>query len=89
MSAEMQACVAKLSTLTRRSFCITDLEALLAADTDYPIIQIIHRATGSYGGTCVLGGLLILLLFFSTVTTVAKTSLGLQPRSWIPFFVLD
>jgi hypothetical protein len=32
----------KLRTLTRRSFCITDLEDVLAADTDYPIIQIIY-----------------------------------------------
>jgi amino acid transporter len=64
----------RLKILTRRSFCITDLDDLLAADTDYPIIQIIHKATGSYGGTCVLGGLLILLLFFSTVTTVASAS---------------
>lgn len=64
----------KLRILTARSFCITDLNDLLAVDTDYPIIQIIHRATGSYGGTCVLGGLLILLLFFSTVTTVASAS---------------
>jgi amino acid transporter len=60
--------------LTIHSFCITDLDDLLAADTDYPIIQIIYRATGSYGGTCILGSLLILLLFFLTVTTVASAS---------------
>ncbi|KAM0695610.1 hypothetical protein Q7P36_004092 [Cladosporium allicinum] len=55
-------------------FCITDLDDLLAAETDYPIIQLIYRATGSYSGTCILGSLLILLLFFSTVTTVASAS---------------
>jgi choline transport protein len=60
--------------LTEYSFCITDPDDLLAADTDYPIIQLIYRATGSYSGTCILGSLLVLLLFFSTVTTVASAS---------------
>jgi choline transport protein len=55
------------------SFCITDLEAVLGGG-DFPIIEIIHHATGSYAATCVLGGLLVLLLFFSTVTTVASAS---------------
>ena len=55
-----------------RSFCITDLETYL--NIDFPIIDIIYHATDSYAATCVLGGLLILLLFFSTVTTVASAS---------------
>ena len=55
------------------SFCITDLEAYLKG-SEFPIIDIIHDSTGSYGATCVLGGLLVLLLFFSTVTTVASAS---------------
>lgn len=59
--------------LTNHSFCITDLEAYLEAG-EYPIIKIIFAATGSYAATCVLGGLLVLLLFFSTVTTVASAS---------------
>ena len=56
-----------------RSFCITNLEDYLNG-SEFPIIDIIHDATGSRAATCVLGGLLILLLFFSTVTTVASAS---------------
>jgi len=56
-----------------RSFCITNLEDYLNG-SEFPIIDIIHNATGSRAATCVLGGLLILLLFFSTVTTVASAS---------------
>lgn len=55
-------------------FCITDLEATLGADTNFPIINIIHSATGSNAGTCVLGSVLVILLFFSTVTTIASAS---------------
>ncbi|GAB7334490.1 hypothetical protein MBLNU13_g06481t1 [Cladosporium sp. NU13] len=54
-------------------FCITNLEDYLNG-SEFPIIDIIHDATGSRAATCVLGGLLILLLFFSTVTTVASAS---------------
>ena len=55
------------------SFCITNLEEYLEGG-DFPIIQIVYDATGSYAATCVLGGLLVILLFFSTVTTVASAS---------------
>lgn len=65
--------VRKSLLLTNYSFCITDLEAYLVG-SDYGIIGIIYQATGSYAATCVLGGLLVLLLFFSTVTTVASAS---------------
>lgn len=61
--------------LTLTSFCITDLDIIIGENsTDFPIIEIIYGATGSYAATCILGGLLILLLFFSTVTTVASAS---------------
>ncbi|TKA22313.1 hypothetical protein B0A50_08038 [Salinomyces thailandicus] len=55
-------------------FCITDLEQLLSLETDFPIINIIQNATGSFAGTCVLGSVLVILLFFSTVTTIASAS---------------
>ena len=42
--------------------------------SDYPVIQIIHSATGSYAATIVLGTVLVVLLFFSTVTTIASAS---------------
>ncbi|KAK3117303.1 hypothetical protein LTR53_001484 [Teratosphaeriaceae sp. CCFEE 6253] len=55
-------------------FCITDLQALLDSESDYPIIQVLFAATGSQAATIILGSILILLLFFSTVTTVASAS---------------
>ncbi|KAK3724871.1 hypothetical protein LTR37_000919 [Vermiconidia calcicola] len=56
-------------------FCITDLNEVIGPKaSDYPIIHVVHTATGSYAGTIVLGGLLVLLLYFSTVTTVASAS---------------
>ena len=42
--------------------------------SDYPVIQVVYNATGSYAATCVLGTLLVILLYFSTVTTVASAS---------------
>lgn len=60
--------------LTRNSFCITDVQALVDSDSDFPIIQVIQSATGSYAATIVLGTILVVLLFFSTVTTVASAS---------------
>ncbi|KAK1017037.1 hypothetical protein LTR54_003078 [Friedmanniomyces endolithicus] len=55
-------------------FCITDLDALLSSGSQYPIIQVLFNATSSYAGTIILGSVLIVLLFFSTVTTVASAS---------------
>lgn len=48
--------------------------AEFSKSTDYPLIPVIYNATGSYAATCVLGTVLIVLLFFSTVTTVASSS---------------
>lgn len=65
----------RCTLLTCHSFCMTDLEAIIGEESsDFPIIQVVYNATGSYAATCVLGGLLVLLLFFSTVTTVASAS---------------
>ncbi|KAF2768896.1 amino acid transporter [Teratosphaeria nubilosa] len=55
-------------------FCITDLQALLNSNSDYPIIQVLYESTGSYAATCVLGSVLVILLFFTTVTTIASSS---------------
>lgn len=55
-------------------FCVTNLEATVNSDSDFPIIRIVHDATGSYAGACLLGSLLLVLLYFSTVTTVASSS---------------
>jgi amino acid transporter len=57
------------------SFCIIDIDQVVGDDaSQFPVMQIIFTSTGSYAATCVLGTLLIVLLFFSTVTTVASAS---------------
>ena len=53
-------------------FCITDLDATLQSEV--PIIQVLYSATRSYAATCVLGSVLVILVFFSTVTTIASAS---------------
>lgn len=55
-------------------FCITDIEYLVNLESDFPIIDVLLRATGSKAATCVLGAMLVVLLFFSTVTTTASAS---------------
>ncbi|KAK5718878.1 hypothetical protein LTR17_015558 [Elasticomyces elasticus] len=76
-------------------FCITDLEKLLAADM--PIVQVLFDATGSNAGTIILGSVLLVLLFFSTVTTIASASrqvwafsrdCGLPFSGWIRYVPL-
>ncbi|EMC93285.1 hypothetical protein BAUCODRAFT_235090 [Baudoinia panamericana UAMH 10762] len=75
-------------------FCITDLQALLDSDSEYPVINVLYSATHSYAGTVVLGCVLIVLLFFSTVTTIASASrqvwafsrdCGLPFSTWIRY----
>lgn len=60
--------------LTDNSFCITDVQTLVDSDSDFAIIEVIYNATGSRAATVVLGSILLVLLFFSTVTTVASAS---------------
>ena len=55
-------------------FCIHDVDTFVNLSTDYPVVIVLYRATGSYAGTMVLCSILIILLFFSTVTTVASSS---------------
>ncbi|CZT22710.1 related to amino acid transporters [Ramularia collo-cygni] len=55
-------------------FCITNLQTILESESSFPIVQVIQNATGSIAATCVLGALLVVLIFFSTVTTVASAS---------------
>ncbi|KAK4975186.1 hypothetical protein LTR42_004396 [Elasticomyces elasticus] len=56
-------------------FCITDLSKdVLEAASDYPIVDVLFKATGSQAGTIILGCVMLVLLFFSTVTTIASAS---------------
>jgi choline transport protein len=43
-------------------------------ESGYPIVDVIYATTGSYAATCVLISFLIVLLFFSAVSTVASSS---------------
>jgi choline transport protein len=43
-------------------------------ESGYPIVDVIYETTGSYAATCVLISFLIVLLFFSAVSTVASSS---------------
>lgn len=51
-----------------------DVEEILNSTSHFPVIDVIYRATGSYAGTCVLGSVLVVLMYFMTVTTVASAS---------------
>jgi choline transport protein len=42
--------------------------------SSYPIVDVVYTTTGSYAGTCVLIVFLLILLFFSAVSTVASSS---------------
>jgi amino acid transporter len=56
-------------------FCILDIDQVVGdGASQFPVMQIVLAATESYAATCVLGALLVVLLFFSTVTTVASAS---------------
>jgi amino acid transporter len=55
-------------------FCIHNVEQFVNMSTDYPVIVVLYQATGSLAATYVLGTILLVLLFFSTVTTVASSS---------------
>jgi amino acid transporter len=43
-------------------------------ESGYPIVDVVYATTGSYTATCVLISFLIVLLFFSAVSTVASSS---------------
>jgi len=43
-------------------------------ESGYPIVDVIYATTGSYAATCVLISFLVVLLFFSAVSTVASSS---------------
>ncbi|KAF2214872.1 hypothetical protein CERZMDRAFT_110431 [Cercospora zeae-maydis SCOH1-5] len=55
-------------------FCIQDIELLVNGESDFPIIEMLFNAASSRAATCVLGAMLVVCLFFSTVTTTASDS---------------
>ncbi|KAF2093213.1 amino acid transporter [Rhizodiscina lignyota] len=75
-------------------FCITDINVIVNSSSDTPVIDVLYNVTGSQGGTIVMGCLLLVLLYFSSVTTVASASRqcwafardkGFPFSSWIEF----
>ncbi|KXL51023.1 MAG: hypothetical protein FE78DRAFT_66392 [Acidomyces sp. 'richmondensis'] len=66
--------VCGVAMLITYCFCITDLQDLLSSTSQYPIVNVLYSATNSYAATCILGSVLVILLYFSTVTTVASSS---------------
>lgn len=55
-------------------FCITSVDDVLNSATGVPILDVVYKVTNSYAATCVLGTLLVILTFFSTVTVIAAAS---------------
>ena len=53
---------------------IEELTLTTFQDSGYPIVDVIYSTTGSDAATCILISFLIVLLFFSAVSTVASSS---------------
>lgn len=59
------------------TFCFAvgdNLDNILNSDTGIPIIQLLYNVTGSNAGTIVMGCVLIILSYFSAITTIASSS---------------
>lgn len=55
-------------------FCLSDVSTVVDSTSQFPIVEVLFNATGSYAGTCVLCAVLLILLYFSAVTTIASAS---------------
>ncbi|KAF2731414.1 amino acid transporter [Polyplosphaeria fusca] len=55
-------------------FCGGALDSVLNSDTGVPVLQALLNATGSIAGTTILGVLLLVLVFFASVSTAASSS---------------
>ncbi|GAB7350015.1 hypothetical protein MBLNU459_g0689t1 [Dothideomycetes sp. NU459] len=59
------------------TFCFAvgdSLDDVLNSATGIPIIQLLYNVTGSNAGTVVMGTVLIILSYFSAITTIASSS---------------
>lgn len=56
------------------SFCLGDLESVLATPTLYPFIQIFFNSTGGLVGTNLMVAVVILAIIGSTIASVATSS---------------
>ena len=55
-------------------FCGGALDSVLDSPTGQPVLQAVYNATGSITGTEIMGTLLIILVFFSSVSVTAASS---------------
>ncbi|KAF2659732.1 amino acid permease-like protein [Lophiostoma macrostomum CBS 122681] len=74
--------------------CGGALDSVLNSDTGVPVLQAVYNATGSVSGTAVMGTILIVLVFFSSVSIAASSSRqiwafardkGLPFSAWIEY----
>ena len=59
------------------SFCFAvgdDLDGVLNSNTGIPVVQLLYNVTGSHAGTSVLTVVLLILQYFSAITTIASSS---------------
>ena len=56
------------------SFCVTNINAILTANTGIAILNVVYDNTGSPAAAIILGTLLMTLTFFATVTVIAAAS---------------
>ncbi|KAF2110208.1 amino acid permease-like protein [Lophiotrema nucula] len=75
-------------------FCGGALDSVLDSPTGVPVLQAVYNATDSVAGTMVMGVLLVILVFFSSVSVTASSSRqiwafardkGLPFSSWIEY----
>lgn len=75
-------------------FCGGALDSVLDSATGVPVLQAVYNATGSIGGTVVMGVLLVILTFFAAVSVTASSSRqiwafardkGLPFSAWIEY----
>lgn len=73
MSARQKFRLQRILTVYH-SFCIPNINAVINTPTDQPILQVIYNITGSYAAACVLGSVLVVIVFIATLTNIAAAS---------------
>lgn len=59
------------------TFCFAvgdNLDVILNSNTGIPVVQLLYNVTGSHAGTTVMTLLLLILQYFSAITTIASSS---------------
>ncbi len=69
----LNGCLGLLTVITI-SFCITDLEAVLASTTGWPFIEIFYMATNSKAGATAMTSVIIVLTLCACISFLATAS---------------